>query len=411
MPPPLNERLILVVVAAVQFINILDFMMVMPLGPDFATSIGIPLPMLGLVGGSYTAAAAVSGIVCSLFLDRFDRRPALAVAMLGLVAGTAAGGLAVDLPTMVAARVVAGAFGGPATSLALSIIADVIPAERRGRAMGQVMGAFSAASVLGVPGALELAHLGGWRLPFYSVAGLGVLVILGALWWLPTLRGHIGARTRMVPTSTAALLRKPIVVFSLLATMSTAAAGFVIFPNLTAWVQYNVGYPREHLGILYMVGGACSFFSMRMVGRLIDRFGGFWVAAVTSVAFALNHLATFYTEQPLLPMVLVFVVMMVANSSRNVALSSVSSRVPLPEERARFLSAQSALQHTSMALGAVVASVLLTELPDHHLVGIERAATVSIVCTLMLPVLIGLVERRLKDRAAAAPAGEPALAP
>ena len=153
--PEQRERAVVLLVAAVQFVNILDFVMVMPMGPDFAAALGIPASKLGLIGGSYTAAAAISGLACSFFLDRFDRRPALGVAMLGLVAGTAMGGLATGMPSLLAARIVAGLFGGPATSLSFSIIADVVPAQRRGTAMGIVMGAFSIASVLGVPAGLE----------------------------------------------------------------------------------------------------------------------------------------------------------------------------------------------------------------------------------------------------------------
>lgn len=394
-PAPPDERLILLLVGAVQFVNILDFMMVMPLGPDFADSLAIPLSSLGLVAGSYTAAAAVAGIVGSFFLDRFDRRTALAIAMLGLVLGTAAGGLAVDLRSMVAARVVAGAFGGPATSIAIAIIADVVPPERRGRAMGQVMGSFSVASVVGVPLGLEIAHYGGWRLPFFSVAGLGLLVALGAVWRMPPLRLHLD-RPRTEATPILRLLRQPLVLYSLLATASVTAAAFSLFPNLTAWVQYNAGYPREHLGILYMVGGACSFFSMRIVGGLIDRFGGFWVALAATLFFVLNNILAFCVLTPVLPMAAVFVVMMVSNSSRNVALNTLTSRVPRPEERARFLSTQSAVQHSAAAAGAMFASRLLVELPDHRLDGIGAVATFSAVCALMLPALVWIVERRLK---------------
>jgi MFS family permease len=82
-----SEGWIVFLVGAVQFINIWDFVMVMPLGPDFAGALGIPLSHLGLLGGAYTAAAALAGIAGSTFLDRFDRRPALAVAMTGLVLG------------------------------------------------------------------------------------------------------------------------------------------------------------------------------------------------------------------------------------------------------------------------------------------------------------------------------------
>src|SRR5690349_8173349 len=104
--------------------------MVLPLGPDFGEALGVPTSRIGVVGGSYTAAAAIAGVLGSLFLDRFDRRPALAVAMVGLVIGTALGGFATGLGSLLLARVVAGVFGGPATSLSLAVIADVIPPAR-----------------------------------------------------------------------------------------------------------------------------------------------------------------------------------------------------------------------------------------------------------------------------------------
>jgi len=52
------------------------------------------------------------------------------------VIGTALDGFAWDLGSLIVARVVAGAFGGPATSIAGAIVADVIPPERRGCATG-----------------------------------------------------------------------------------------------------------------------------------------------------------------------------------------------------------------------------------------------------------------------------------
>src|SRR5512145_2560571 len=166
-------------------------MMVMPLGPDFAAGLGIPMSQLGLVGGAYTAAAAVAGLIGASFLDRFDRRTALGGAMLGLVFATAAGGFATGLGTMILARCLAGAFGGPATALSIAIVADAVPAERRGKALGKVMGAFTIASVLGVPAGLELARLGSWRTPFFAVAGMGFLVAGAALALMPPLRAHL----------------------------------------------------------------------------------------------------------------------------------------------------------------------------------------------------------------------------
>ena len=79
-------------VCAVQFINMLDSMMVLPLGPEFSRALNVPPSQIGLIGGAFVLAACVSGLIGSLVLDRFDRRRALVVCMVGLLAGTALSG-------------------------------------------------------------------------------------------------------------------------------------------------------------------------------------------------------------------------------------------------------------------------------------------------------------------------------
>ncbi|HEX7481469.1 MAG TPA: MFS transporter [Polyangiales bacterium] len=394
----ISEGRLLFLVSAVQFVNILDFMIVMPLGPDFAKVLAIPMSRLGLVGGSYTAAAAVSGIVSSRFLDRFDRRSALAVAMLGLVIGTACGGLATSLTTLMLARVLAGCFGGPATSLALSIVADVIPPLRRGRALGLVMAAFSVASVFGVPAGLELARWGGFRLPFFAVAALGLVVAALALFAMPSLRLHLGQERSSAHVSLVGFLREPLVVLSLCATFSVMMASFAVIPNLSAYIQHNLGYPRKDLGLLYMVGGSVSFVAMQLVGRFVDRLGSGFMAGLGTALFVTLLGLTFVAQVTWLPVMLFFVIFMTSMAFRNVSLNALSSRVPAPHERARFMSLQSAVQHVASASGAITSSVCLIELPDHRLHGMATVASISMGLGLLLPALLVAVERRVRAR-------------
>jgi predicted MFS family arabinose efflux permease len=392
-----GERRIVFLIGAVQFINILDFMIVMPLGPDFSRALGIPTSELGVIGGSYTLAAAVSGLVSSLFLERFDRRRALLIALTGLLAGTAAGGFATGLTSLIAARLFAGAFGGPATSLAFSIIADVVPPERRGRAMGAVMGAFSVASIAGVPIALELSLLGGFRMAFFAIAGLGALIAAGAFWTLPSLRGHLSAATRVGVRTLAALVTKPLVVLSYSMTAVTMAAGFIVIPNISAHVQLNLSYPRERIGTLYLVGGVVSLVSMRAVGWLVDRFGSFSVGSIGSVMLAAIVGLFFIVAPPGMPVIVVFTGFMMAMAFRNVAYNTLTSKVPAPNERAAFMSLQSSVQHLASATGALASARMLWE-EGGKLRGVERIAAVSIGLTLALPFLLWLVERGVREK-------------
>lgn len=410
MPTKISERAVVFLVGAVQFVNILDFMMVMPLGPDFAVELGIPNSHLGVIGGSYTASAAVSGLVSSFFLDRFDRRKALAVAMLGLVLGTLAGGFAVDLPTLMAARILAGAFGGPATSIALSIIADVIPPERRGKAIGAVMAAFSVASVFGVPAGLELAHRGGFRLPFFAVAGVGFLVALCAVFFLPPLRLHLESAKGPEP-SYGELLKRPVVLISWAMTATAMMGSFILIPNISAFVQFNIGYPREHLGRLYFVGGILGFATMRLIGSLVDRHGSFRVGTVGTLIWVSTIYVGFYSYLPQIPVMVIFVAFMVTSSMRGVPLNTLTTKVPSPRERARFMSIQSAVQHFSAAIGAFLSAQMLSELPDKRLVGMPAVSLATMGLGLTFPFFLWLVESRVAPAGRPAPAAAPVTEP
>jgi predicted MFS family arabinose efflux permease len=405
--PAIDERRVIWLVALIQFINVLDFVMVMPLGRDFARALGFPEASLGLIGGSYTLAAAVAGIAGARFLDRFDRRTALTWAMLGLVVATAAGGLARDLPTMMAARIIAGAFGGPATSLAMAIVADVVPPARRGAAMSVVMAAFSVASVVGVPLGLYAAELGDWRTPFFALAVLG-LGVTGYAWRsLPPLRGHlVGARGPA--TRTRDLLARRDVRLTLAAAAAMTFSVFMIVPYIRSFLQNNHGVADDQIKFLYLVGGIASFAVVRVTGPTVDRIGSTPVAAVGTALVAATMAIGFLPAAPVLPVMLVFSLFMCTASLRGVPLSALASKLPAAHERAQYMSLQSAVQHLASSAGAIVAAQIVVSAADHHLVHIDVVVGLSAAVALAMPLLMWPVERRVRARlAAAAPAELP----
>jgi len=402
-PTLARERKIVWLLAAVTFVNILDFVMVIPLGPEFARGLGMATSRLGLLGTSYTGAAAVAGLAGTLFLERFDRRSALAVAMLGLISATAAGGLARSFGMLLAARVVAGAFGGPASSIGMAILTDVIAPERRGKALGQVMGAFAVASVLGVPMGVLLASWAGWRTPFFVVAAMGLVLVLGALFLMPPMRGHLERpKVAVERRSLGAFVGDPTVLLSLVAVACLHLGAFVLILNLAAWAQANLGYPREDMWKPYFFGGFVSFVSMRLGGNLTDRRGSLPIVVGGSVFFAAVVAVSFLPARSWLPVMAVFIGFMLANSFRMVAMNTLSTRVPLPTERARFMSAQSAAQHMAAAAAGAISAVVLTNGPGGALVGMDRLGVMSLVLTAVVPLFVAVVTARLRQREAAA---------
>src|SRR6202163_1071591 len=75
--------IILLILALVQFTSIVDFMVVMPLGPQLIRKLGLSTRQFSLIVSSYSISAGVVGLLASSIMDRFGRK----TAYLGLFAG------------------------------------------------------------------------------------------------------------------------------------------------------------------------------------------------------------------------------------------------------------------------------------------------------------------------------------
>jgi predicted MFS family arabinose efflux permease len=89
---------------------------------------------------------------------------------------------------------------------------------------------------------------------------------------------------------------------------------------------------------------------------------------------------------------------MSSNAMRFVPVQTLSSRVPAPQDRARFLSIQSAVQHIASSVGAFISSLALTTDADKRLIGMPKLASATILLSLVVPFLCYAVERRVRAR-------------
>ncbi|NHZ79805.1 MFS transporter [Massilia sp. CCM 8695] len=364
----------ILLVAALQFVYLVDFMMVLPLGPDLAREHGFALDRLGWLAAAYTLASALSGLVTFRLLDRFDRKPALLLTFGLLALATLASTLCHGLPALMVARALTGAFGGPAVAIGMAIVIDLTPPEQRGKAMAKVMLGFSLAAIAGVPLGLELARAGGWQAPFYMVAALAALVLVAMACLLPALEGHLNARAKV---SARILLARPTVRLAILLQAGSAFSAFLVIPHFSAYFLLNMGFPRAQLGMLYFAGGVVALLSVQLLGRLADRTGPLLAAGLATSAFCAG-LAPFFGLGAALP-ILFFVLFMAGNAGRNVTMAATVSQVPSPHERAGFMSLQSLVQDVAIGAAALVTSWQLGEAADGRLTGMAPVAALAAV--------------------------------
>lgn len=378
----LSSRTAILLVGALEFIYILDFMTAMPLGPDLAAALHFAPDRIGWLTASYTLAAMLAGLLTLPFLDRFDRRSALLLSLAGLGLATLASAQASGLWSLLIARAFTGLCGAPALATGMAIVIDATPPQARGGAIAKVMIGFSAAVIAGVPLALELARFGNWQTPFLFLALLSLVLWLIAHFVLPPLRGHLGNPRR---TSARALLARPAIRLACALQANSQFAAFLVIPSFAAFFVLNLAYPREQLGMLYLIGGLCAFAAVQIGGRLTDQYGAKPTTLVATLAFVLGLLPMLGLH--ILPVTLAFVLFMAGNAARNISLMATITQLPEPHERAGFMALQNMVQDGAITIAAWLASLVLStsagRLQNTEVLAvISAAAAVSVVLVL-----------------------------
>ncbi len=310
----------LLTLAALQFVSMVDFMIIMPLGPELLTALGIDATRFGWTVSAYTFAAGITGFLASPLLDRVGRRSAYLVLTLGLLACTTGCGFAMNHPQLLALRCATGICGGLHKAVALAIIADVFPPEKKGRATGVLMSAFGLASVVGVPFGITLGTRFGWQAPFFVLGVLGLPLAVLAAWTLPPLTGHLGSGTKRPPGDFVATLILPPHrwAFALVATLMFGA--FAVIPYISTALVANIGAKETQLPIVFIVSGLLTFVSTPLVGRLVDRRGALRVfCGIVPVSAAMMMLMTHLPRVGPIGAIPVAALLMASNAGRMVS--------------------------------------------------------------------------------------------
>ena len=381
---PRTERFFLLTLAGIQFSHVLDFVIMMPLGPILITALGISTHEFGLLVASYSFSAAASGLLATTFIDRFERKRLLLWVIALFALATLSCAVAPGYATLLLARGLAGVFGGLMGALIHTMIGDAIPFSRRGRASGIVSSAFSLSTIAGVPLSLWLANHLGWRAPFVLIAALSVVFIAVGLRFLPELRQHLGGDKH------AHLLSATFSVFAdgnhrrtLLFSALVIFSGFTVIPYITLYAVNNVGIALLDIPIIYLVGGTATFISARLIGRWADRFGKVEVYRRVALLALLPLLAVTHAGPlPLWGWLICSTSFFVLISGRMIPAMAIIASAAQPKLRGTFMSLNGTVQSLAMGLASLLAGFLIGLDTSGRIVGYPLVGYVAVAANL-----------------------------
>lgn len=263
------------------FLDVLGIGLIIPVLPalvgQFTSSPDEQAHWYGLLSAMYGVMQFLCTPMLGALSDRFGRRPVLLLSIFGLGISLLVQAMATSLMALLLIRIVSGGTAA-SFSVANAYIADITPAENRGKAYGMLGAAFGMGFIFGpMIGGL----LGGQdvRLPFFVASGLALVNWLYGYFVLPESlpkeRRSSFSLLRANPLSALSHLSKMrgvglmIFVFAL-----TVFAQFILQSTWVLYTTFRFQWTPTDNGIaLFVVGALSAVVQGGLQGRLLETFG------------------------------------------------------------------------------------------------------------------------------------------
>lgn len=255
--------------------------------PQIARELDAPISLVGLSAGATAVAYAISAPLLPALLSRFSHKTILAISLSSFIVILAATTLVDDVYSFLAMRALVGLAAAGFTPQASAVAFSLTAPQHRGRAISAVLLGLVLATAVSAPIGTVIGNTWGYRATLWYVALLG-LVALVALIGVPhqkPLRAVAGMRHRL------RALSRPAVLAIASTTALISAGNATIFVYFAPLLSATAGLNPSEIAIALAVYGAAGIIAIIIVGRLIDRLGGFKVTLIAVAGMIVAGLA------------------------------------------------------------------------------------------------------------------------
>ncbi|WP_018682068.1 MFS transporter [Actinokineospora enzanensis] len=250
--------------ATAAFITVLTEALPAGVLPGMSRDIGVSESAMGQSVTVYAIGSALAAVPLSAATAGWSRKRLLLSTVAGFAVANSVTAFATDYWLSMGARFVAGLAAGLVWAMLAGYARRVAPARQHGKAVAIVMAGVPLALSFGVPAGTFLGDAVGWRVTFWSMTGIAVVLMGAMLVLVPDFPGEVGRRGRVLGA-----LAVPGVTAVLVATAAYVLAQAILYTYISTYLD-RAGL-ADVIDVVLLVYGAASVVAIWVVGTQIDR--------------------------------------------------------------------------------------------------------------------------------------------
>jgi DHA1 family inner membrane transport protein len=239
---------------------------IMGLLPDVAGDLAVSIPKAGLLVSGYALGVTFGAPIVAVATARMDRRRALLLLIGIFILGNLFCAVAPSYGLLMVARIATAFCHGAFFGLGAVVAAQVVPADKRVRAIAVMFAGLTLANVLGVPFGTALGEALGWRATFWAVVGIGIIAATALCAWLP--RGLLAPAASLMQEARS--LGRAQVLLAMLISLLASASLFSVFTYIAPILENVTGESPHQVTWALVIFGAGLTLGNLVGGRLGD---------------------------------------------------------------------------------------------------------------------------------------------
>lgn len=382
-----NEFLIVLLLAFITYLCTVDSMLMMPLMNVVMDTYEIGAKASTLMISIYSYTAFFAGIISSGFMDLYDRKKLLLITFIGFTIGTGFCAFADTFYLMIIYRGFTGIFGGIIGGVAMSIISDLIPFQRRATAISIITLSFAIAAITGIPFGIYLSQNYNLLLPFKILTIVAIPTVLAIIVWIPNVKAHLEINNKK-RFNLAHIVNVFIDVNQVLALMLAFLLVFshqVVIVFVVPYFENNIGFSKDWVPIMYLIGGVATVITSPFIGKISDKIGNrITFGILLFLSFVPILLTTHIQRAEVIGIIIIGALFFIFAAGRMIPAYTIMSGAMTKEKRGAFMSTRSAFLELGTAVATTVSSFVVTiDIPTGLVSNYKNVGYISVVAGIL----------------------------